>query len=142
MKLEQLVVLTIGAVMTRKVLTVTQDETVLATVKKMHAQRVGSVLVLDKEQHVAGIFTERDVMNEVVALEKDPSKTLISEVMTKDPQTLSSEMPILTAFELLHGSSFRHVPVVDDSKLVGVLSVRDLHKLVYQFLGSAVFGQD
>lgn len=137
-QLEKLVLFTIGDVMSRKVVTVTEGEMVLQTVKKMHEARVGSVIVTGKGQAVAGIFTERDLMSRVVAPEKDPKKTPVSEVMTKDPETLASGMPILTAFQLLHSSGFRHVPIVDDSKLVGILSGRDLHKLVYQFLEIAV----
>ena len=142
MKLEQLVVLTIGDVMSRRVLTVSEDETVLATVKKMHEACVGSIIILNKARDIAGIFTERDLMTKVVASEMDPKITKVAEAMTKEPRTLSSEMPILTAFQLLHNSGFRHVPVVDDSKLVGILSVKDLHKLVYQFMERAVLGQD
>ncbi len=141
MRLEQLVLLKIWDVMSRKVLTVFEDEMVLQAVKNMDTARVGCVLVMDKGQHVVGIFTERDLMTKVVAPEKDPKKMPVSEAMTKDPQTLSSDMPILTAFQLLHNSSFRHVPVMDDSKLVGILSVRDLHKLVYQFMENTLLGQ-
>ncbi len=128
--------------MRRRVLPVPEDETVLGTVKKMHAEGVGSIVILNKTRDITGIFTERDLMTKVVASEMNPKITKVAEAMTQEPQTLSSEMPILTAFQLLQNSGFRHVPVVDDSQLVGILSVKDLHKRVCQFMERAVLGQD
>ncbi len=128
MKLEQRELLRIGDMMIRNPLTVSKDEAVADSVKKMNALRVGSVLVVDKERHLVGIFTERDLMTRVVASGKDPKQTLVSEAMTKNPQTISSEMPVLKAVELLQGNTFRHVPVVDGSQLLGILSVRDLQQ--------------
>ena len=134
MTLANLVVLKIEDVMSREVLTASEEDAVFPAVIKMHELGVGAIVVLDKAKHVTGIFTERDLMVKVVVPEKDPKKTCIADAMTKRPQALSSDMPILRAFQLLQSGSFRHVPVVDDGKLVGILSVRDLHRLVYDFM--------
>jgi len=95
---------------------------------------VGAIIVISKEERVIGIFTERDLMTKVVVPEKDPKAMPISEVMTRSFQVLSSDLPVLTAFQLMQSGGFRHVPIVDDSKLVGILSTKDLHRLVNDFL--------
>jgi len=134
MTLARLVALKIGEVMSREVLKAYEDESVFCAVKKMSELGVGAMVVINKEQRVIGIFTERDLMMKVVAPEKDPRLVPIAEAMTKKFQILSSDMPVLTAFQLLQSGSFRHVPIVDNSKLVGILSVKDLHRLVNDFL--------
>jgi len=113
---------------------VNEDESVFSAVKKMSDLGVGAIIVISKEERVIGIFTERDLMTKVVVPEKDPKAMPISEVMTRSFQVLSSDLPVLTAFQLMQSGGFRHVPIVDDSKLVGILSTKDLHRLVNDFL--------
>ena len=113
---------------------VNEDESVFSAVKKMSDLGVGAIIVISKEERVIGIFTERDLMTKVVVPEKDPKAMPISEVMTRSFQVLSSDLPVLTAFQLMQSGGFRHVPIVDDSKLVGIISTKDLHRLVNDFL--------
>ena len=134
MPLARLVILKVGDVMSREVLTALEDETVFLSVTKMKELGVGAIVVVNKVQRVMGIFTERDLMTKVVVPGKDPKGMPISEAMTKNPRILSSDTPILMAFQLLQDEKFRHIPIVDDFKLVGILSSRDLHRLVYDFL--------
>ena len=134
MTLARLVALKIGEVMNRVILKVNEDESVFSAVKKMSDLGVGAIIVISKEERVIGIFTERDLMTKVVVPEKDPKAMPISEVMTRSFQVLSSDLPVLTAFQLMQSGGFRHVPIVDDSKLVGILSTKDLHRLVNDFL--------
>ncbi len=92
--------------------------------RAMRDWSVGAVLVTE-EGRVTGIFTERDLVNTVVACDRDPKSTPLSKVMTKDPDTISPEATALEALRLMEDSSYRHLPVVADGRLVGIVSRRD-----------------
>lgn len=100
-----------------------------ATVKdaccKMHERRAGSVLVADRNGHLAGIFTGRDAVCRVVAAGKDAAKTKLAEVMTAAPVTLSPDKSAIDALRIMWDGGFRHLPVVADGRLVGVVSRGD-----------------
>ncbi len=89
---------------------------------------VGAVLVTENGR-LAGIFTERDLVNRVIACDRDPESTPLSEVMTGDPDTISPKATALEALRLMEDGGYRHVPVVAEGRLVGIVSGRD-------FLGS------
>ncbi len=89
---------------------------------------VGAVLVTENGR-LAGIFTERDLVNRVIACDRDPTSTPLSEVMTRDPDTISPKAAALEALRLMEDGGYRHVPVVAEGRLVGIVSGRD-------FLGS------
>ncbi len=96
--------------------------------RAMRDWSVGAVLVTE-EGRVTGIFTERDLVNTVVACDQDPKETPLSEVMTKDLDTISPEATALEALRLMEDGGYRHLPVVAEGRLVGIVSGRD-------FLGS------
>ena len=85
---------------------------------------VGAVLVTD-EDCLTGIFTERDMINRVVACDRDPKTTPLAEVMTKDPGTISPKATALEALRLMEDGGYRHLPVVAGKRLVGIVSRRD-----------------
>jgi CBS domain-containing protein len=106
--------------------TVLPDSPVLEAVKLMNQQRVGAVAVLENGK-LAGIFTERDVMNRVVLEGKDPRTTPISEVMTAEVESASPDTPYGDTLRLMVEHHFRHLPVVDsERKVIGMLSIRHL----------------
>ena len=101
------------------------ETTVFHVVKKMCAARVGAMLIFDAGQP-AGIFTERDVMTRVILAGRDPATTAVGEVMSRklicvDPSTRAEE-----AMAVMTESRCRHLPVMSEGKLVGVLSIGDL----------------
>ena len=91
----------------------------------MRDRGVGRVLVTEGGR-LSGIFTERDLMNRVVACDREPRTTPLVEVMTADPTTISPKATALEALRLMEDSGFRHLPVVAGGRLVGILSRRDL----------------
>ncbi|MBI3313259.1 MAG: CBS domain-containing protein [Candidatus Omnitrophica bacterium] len=100
-------------------------ETVQKVVLRMQQHHIGSVIVIDTEKKPLGIFTERDLLNKVVAQEKDPKTTLLKEVMTAPIETVNISRPVLEVFKLFAERDFRHLPVsLDDGRIVGVLSLR------------------
>jgi CBS domain-containing protein len=93
--------------------------------RRMRESRAGSVLVTDGKGRLSGIFTGRDAVCRVLAAGKDASATKLAEVMTPDPVTMPPEKTAIDALRLMWDGGFRHVPVVKDGKLLGVVSRGD-----------------
>lgn len=108
----------------RKLVTATEHSTVAEAARLMKGAKVGAVLVLRKDQLV-GIFTERDAISRVLAEGLDPAHTKLSRVMTHCPITIAADKPFAHALILMREHGFRHVPVVEGGRPVGVVSVRD-----------------
>lgn len=120
---------TVRDVLARKspeVVSVGLDATVLDTARLMMHGRIGGVLVLDGEQRVVGIFTERDVLGRVVAEQRDPATTLVSAVMTPKPLTVTSLTTLDACGTLMTQRKVRHLPVMDDGELRGIVTPGDL----------------
>lgn len=98
---------------------------VLEAAKAMAEARIGSLLIVDDKGLLEGIFTERDALNRVLAKGLDPAKTPLSAVMTSKLQTIPADRPLGHALHLMYEGGFRHVPVVEDGKPVGMISARD-----------------
>lgn len=108
----------------QNILAMPGSATVFEAAQRMAAERVGSVLVLAGEQ-LAGIFTERDALNRVLATGADPKKTRIDAVMTANPQTVHPDKPLRDALHMMFEGGFRHVPVVEAGRPLGMISARD-----------------
>lgn len=108
----------------QKPVTANADMSVAAAARLMKAQRVGALLVLSAGR-LAGIFTERDALFRVIAEGRDPAKTRVAEVMTQNPRTIAPDRPFGHALHLMYEGGFRHVPVVDGGRPIGVVSARD-----------------
>lgn len=118
---------------TRKIRDVITDQTILTTpgdlsvreaTRRMAATRVGSIMITD-DGKLTGIFTERDALVRVIAAGLDPETTTLGQVMTADPITASPEIPLGHALHMMYEGGFRHVPVVEDGRPVGMISARD-----------------
>ena len=101
------------------------SEHVREVARRMSNENVGAVAVLEGGRLV-GIFSERDVMARVVAEGLDPDKTMISNVMTKDIVVADPRDSVDSALAKMHSVGCRHLPIVKDGNLVGMLSIRDL----------------
>ena len=99
--------------------------TVSEAVQEMNRRKIGSVLVMEGGVLV-GIFTERDVLMRVVAADRDPKTTPVAHVMTRSPVTIPSSMTIEEVMDLHSGKHFRHLPVVENGRVIGIISVRDI----------------
>ncbi len=102
----------------------------------MAGKNVGAVLVVEGER-LLGIFSERDVVFRVIAKGLDAKATLLSEVMTVDPKTLEPGKTYGHALLLMQENGFRHVPVVENGKPIGIISSRnamdpDLEEFVFE----------
>ena len=115
---------TLGELMTREVLAAAPEDTLGETATKMVARGVGSVVVSDYGRLV-GILTERDMLR-AMADRTHPSQGRVRDWMTADPVTATGEMEAAEAARLMLANNFRHLPVVEGERAVGIVSIRDV----------------
>lgn len=101
--------------------------TALDAVLLMADKNIGAVMVLDGD-NLAGIFTERDFAYKIGCFEKAAHEILITEVMTPDPLTITPAHSVNDCMALMTDNHFRHLPVIEHGKLVGVISIGDVVK--------------
>jgi CBS domain-containing protein len=112
-------------------------DTAFTAVELMAKRRIGAVPIVDKGRLV-GIFTERDVVLRIVAAGRDPNKTTLAKVMTPDPDTLEPGDSVREALDLMQAGHYRHLPVVDGGRLIGIVSIRDLYQSVVDQMGADI----
>lgn len=98
-------------------------------VKEMNRHKIGSVLVTDGER-LAGIFTERDVLTRVIAADLDPKNTPITRVMTANVLTVAPDTTVQQMMDLFTEKRCRHMPVIKDGAILGVISIGDVSRWV------------
>jgi CBS domain-containing protein len=110
-----------------QVWTIGKAASALEAAEVMNVHKIGAVVVID-DGKVIGIFTERDVLQRIVASRKDPETAKVSEVMTPDPLCCDLATSIDEARTVMKDRRIRHLPVVDpDRKLLGMISIGDLN---------------
>jgi CBS domain-containing protein len=108
------------------VVQVAPTATVREVIDGMVSKRVGCVLVTESEQ-IVGVFSERDVLRKIAGQAIDVDTTPVSEVMTKDPQTLRESAPLVYALHQMSTGGYRHIPLTnEDNQPVAVVSMRDI----------------
>jgi CBS domain-containing protein len=120
---------TVQEVLNRKghdVVTVKASDNVLTAARLMNERRVGSLTVTEGDSKVIGIFTERDVLCRIVAAQRDPATTLVREVMTAPVACCSPETTQAECRAVMRHRRVRHLPVVKDDRLVGIVSIGDI----------------
>jgi CBS domain-containing protein len=109
----------------RRVYSIDANNTVLEAARCMMEHNIGALPVL-RNGELAGIFSERDIMNRVVAVGRMPGTTKVSEVMTPNPKAVSIEETVENGLFLMREFGFRHLPITDGKQLKGLISLRDL----------------
>lgn len=115
------------------------DITVSEAARLMKQHQVGALMIVDRAGKLAGVFTERDALFRVLAAGLDGTHTPIADVMTARPLTIAPDQHFARALYMMHEGGFRHVPVVEGGKPVGMVSARDalgpeLEAFVYELL--------
>ncbi|MEO8751472.1 MAG: CBS domain-containing protein [Casimicrobiaceae bacterium] len=105
-------------------ITAPKTATVREAARTMKQHNIGAVLVVDGSR-LCGIFTERDALFRVLAAGLNPDVTRLTEVMTAQPQTIHPDEPFVNALRVMHKGRFRHLPVVEFDRPLGMVSVRD-----------------
>ncbi len=111
------------------VFTVSPQLTISEAVHEMNRHRVGCVVVME-DGRLAGIFTERDVLTRVIAKDLDPKAHKIAEIMTRDVITISPETTVDETIEMFTKHRCRHLPVVVEGKVHGLISIGDTSRWV------------
>lgn len=109
----------------RKIYSVEATRSVLEAARYMMEHNVGAVPVLRNGQ-LAGILSERDIMNRVVAVGRTPGTTSVSEVMTANPRAVAADESIEECLFIMREFGFRHLPIVEGKDLKGLVSLRDV----------------
>ncbi len=112
-----------------KVVTIDASATVYQAIERMVENNVGSIIVLDKEA-IAGIFTERDYLRRIVLRGRTSRDTPIHEAMTKDIVFVEPSSTVKECLAIMTRQKIRHLPVLDDETLTGVISIGDCVKEV------------
>lgn len=125
----------------RKFVSLTGDATAAYAAKKMLERRVGAILVID-DGVLRGIVTERDLNFRVVAIGRDPNLTSLDDIMTRSPHTMNATTPVVEALDAMEKHGYRHVPVLEDGKVLGIVSLRDIFMEVKQALEQDIQDSD
>ncbi len=103
--------------------------TITEAVAEMNKKRIGCIVIVDAGK-IVGIFTERDVLLRVVGADLDPKKVLVSEVMTKNVLSVTSDTTVEQTMVIFADKKCRHLPVIDGGKLKGLVSIGDISRWV------------
>jgi CBS domain-containing protein len=115
----------------KETFTITPDTSVYQALELMVEKNVSALLVMENDQ-LAGIFTERDYARKVVLKGKSSKETQIGEIMTRDLITVTTDSSIEECMELMTAKHIRHLPVLSDNKLAGIISIGDVVKRIIQ----------
>jgi CBS domain-containing protein len=113
-------------VMTADPISLQTSSTLTDAARAMRDSNIGDVIVIDDNGQLCGIVTDRDIVIRALAEGREANATTLGEICTKDPVTLSSEDSVSEAIRLMSGKAIRRVPVMDQGKPVGIVSLGDL----------------
>ena len=115
----------------RVVFSVTPEVTVYAAIELMCQKNVGGLLICENDRLV-GIFTERDYARKLILKGKSSKETLLGELMSRNLYSVTSESTVEDCMNMMNTKKIRHLPVVDNGNLVGVVSVGDLIRFMLE----------
>ncbi len=114
----------------QKIRGLSEQSTIREAAKQMADNDIAAIVVTDDGGKLLGIVTERDMTRRIIARGWDPDKVTVGEIMTRNPDTLAPGDSAQDALELMRTRKYRHLPVVDDGHVVGMVSIRDLYAAV------------
>ena len=112
-------------IMTKKVVTIDSNCTVFNAVEKYFNKKIGCLVVTNKTRCV-GIFTERDLIERVIYLRKDPLKTKIGDIMSSDVKTIKPLNTLEDALKVMKKYRIKKLPVISDDNIVGIITITDI----------------
>jgi CBS domain-containing protein len=127
--------LKIENVMVVDVVTVEAEVTVKEAVELMNKNEIGCLVVIDEEEKPVGIITERDLLKRVLAKRKDPATAKVKDIMSKPLVTGTPHMDIEAAVRIMFKHKIKKLPVVENSHLVGLVTLTDLVRFQPQIIG-------
>ena len=114
----------------RQIWTISKDQSVMQALIIMSEKNIGAIIIIDNNDLPIGIFSERDYARKVILKGKNSKDTLLDEVMTKELITVTREFKIDQCMELMIENKIRHLPVLENKKVVGIISIGDVLKIM------------
>ena len=114
----------------RQIWTISKDQSVMQALIIMSEKNIGAIIIVDNNDLPIGIFSERDYARKVILKGKNSKDTLLDEVMTKELITVTREFKIDQCMELMIENKIRHLPVLENKKVIGIISIGDVLKIM------------
>ena len=116
----------------RKIWTISKDQSVRQALILMSENNIGAIIIIDNNDFPIGIFSERDYARKIILKGKSSKDTLLDEVMTKELITITRDYKIDQCMEIMTEKKIRHLPVLENKKIVGIISIGDVLKIMIQ----------
>ena len=114
----------------REICSISKDQSVRQALILMSEKNIGAIIIVDNNDFPIGIFSERDYARKIILKGKSSKDTLLDEVMTKELITVTRDYKIEQCMEIMIQKKIRHLPVLEDKKIVGIISIGDLLKIM------------
>ena len=113
----------------RQICTISKDQSVRQALILMSEKNIGAIIIVDNNDFPIGIFSERDYARKVILKGKNSKDTLLEEVMTKELITVTRNYKIEQCMEIMIEKRIRHLPVLENKKIIGMVSIGDVLKI-------------
>ena len=114
----------------RQIWTISNDQSVMQALILMSEKNIGAIIIADSNDFPIGIFSERDYARKVILKGKSSKDTLLDEVMTKELITITKDHKIDQCMEIMTEKKIRHLPVLENKKIIGIISIGDVLKIM------------
>jgi len=114
----------------RQIWTISKDQNVRQALTLMSEKNIGAIIIVDSNDFPIGIFSERDYARKIILKGKSSKGTLLEEVMTKELITVTRDYKIDQCMEIMTEKKIRHLPILEDKKIVGIISIGDVLKIM------------
>ena len=116
----------------RQIWTISKDKSVMQALILMSEKNIGAIIIVDNNNFPIGIFSERDYARKIILKGKSSKDTSLDEVMTKKLITVTRDCKIDQCMEIMNEKRIRHLPVLENKKIVGIVSIRDVLKIMIE----------
>jgi len=116
----------------REICSISKDQSVRQALILMSEKNIGAIIIVDNNDFPIGIFSERDYARKIILKGKSSKDTLLDEVMTKELITVTRDYKIDQCMEIMIEKRIRHLPVLENKKIVGIVSIGDILKIIIE----------
>jgi CBS domain-containing protein len=114
----------------RQIWTISKGQSVMQALILMSEKNIGAIIIVDNDDFPIGIFSERDYARKIILKGKSSKDTLLDEVMTKELITITRDYKVEQCMEIMNEKRIRHLPVLENKKIVGMISIGDVLKIM------------
>ena len=116
----------------RQICTISKNQSVRQALILMSENNIGAIIIVDNNDFPIGIFSERDYARKIILKGKSSKDTLLDEVMTKELITVTRDYKIDQCMEIMNEKKIRHLPVLENKKIIGIISIHDVLKIMIE----------